>query len=355
MIPLLAAFTYMLQGGAIFLMILASVTLFTHRASLAARYGSAFMISAACAVASNAVGLDGPAVLRVVLDAISILATPLFWLMARAWFDDGFRLSRASLAALAAYVLICGYAVFGSGWPLARLADWGTYLAGAGLAGQALWLAWKDRDVDLVEPRRRARFQFVMAVGAVMIWALLASPLLLNLNAPHAIVRLIDAGIVAVVSLATTIGMVGLRRRDAFPIPPTVKAEPVAPVDPALLQALNAIMAHERLYRSPDLTIGLLAGKLQTQEYRVRALINAGLGYRNFNDYINTQRLAEVRHALEDQTQAEVSILTIAMDAGFGSLAAFNRAFKASAGVTPSDYRRRAAGSAGAQASNAGR
>jgi AraC-like DNA-binding protein len=35
-----------------------------------------------------------------------------------------------------------------------------------------------------------------------------------------------------------------------------------------------------------------------------------------------------------------VPILTIALDAGFQSLGPFNRAFKAHAGVTPSEFRR---------------
>ena len=45
--------------------------------------------------------------------------------------------------------------------------------------------------------------------------------------------------------------------------------------------------------------------------------------------------------ALRDPLQAEVPILTIALDAGFQSLGPFNRAFKAETGLTPSDYRRR--------------
>jgi len=35
-----------------------------------------------------------------------------------------------------------------------------------------------------------------------------------------------------------------------------------------------------------------------------------------------------------------VTVITIAMDAGFQSLGPFNRAFKATTGVTPSEYRR---------------
>jgi AraC-like DNA-binding protein len=45
-----------------------------------------------------------------------------------------------------------------------------------------------------------------------------------------------------------------------------------------------------------------------------------------------------------------VPILTIALDAGFGSIGPFNRAFKAHTGLTPSEYRRaRAGGVAGAE------
>jgi len=37
-----------------------------------------------------------------------------------------------------------------------------------------------------------------------------------------------------------------------------------------------------------------------------------------------------------------VPVITIAMDAGFQSLGPFNRAFKETTGVTPTEYRRKA-------------
>ena len=46
------------------------------------------------------------------------------------------------------------------------------------------------------------------------------------------------------------------------------------------------------------------------------------------------------RPALADPVQANVPILTIALDTGFQSLAPFNRAFKTTAGMTPREYRR---------------
>ncbi|WP_371070074.1 helix-turn-helix domain-containing protein [Salmonella enterica] len=46
--------------------------------------------------------------------------------------------------------------------------------------------------------------------------------------------------------------------------------------------------------------------------------------------------------ALADPAQREVPILTIALDAGFGSLGPFNRAFREAEGMTPSEFRSRA-------------
>ena len=51
-------------------------------------------------------------------------------------------------------------------------------------------------------------------------------------------------------------------------------------------------------------------------------------------------RIEEAKAALADPAQAEVPVITIAMDAGFQSLGPFNRAFKATTGVTPTEYRK---------------
>jgi len=108
-----------------------------------------------------------------------------------------------------------------------------------------------------------------------------------------------------------------------------------------LSEALQELMDVQKLYRHHGLGIGDVGARLGVPEYRLRRLINRQLGHRNFSSFINGYRLTEARRALEDPTQAEVPILTIALDAGFQSLAPFNRAFKAATGTTPSDYRKR--------------
>jgi AraC-like DNA-binding protein len=79
-------------------------------------------------------------------------------------------------------------------------------------------------------------------------------------------------------------------------------------------------------------------------EYRLRQLINEGLGHRNFNAFLNRYRIEDAKAALADPEQREVPVLTIAMDAGFQSVGPFNRAFRAATDLTPTEFRRLANG-----------
>ena len=99
-------------------------------------------------------------------------------------------------------------------------------------------------------------------------------------------------------------------------------------------------MIVERAYRQEGLTIGSLAARMSLPEYRLRQIINEGLGHRNFNAFLNRYRIDEAKAALADSSQQDVPVLTIAMDAGFQSLGPFNRAFKADTGLTPTEFRR---------------
>src|SRR5215475_3957907 len=105
---------------------------------------------------------------------------------------------------------------------------------------------------------------------------------------------------------------------------------------------LEQLMTKERIFRQEGLTIGTMASRLAVPEERLRRAIHEGLGYRNFNAFINHYRLEDAKTALSDPTQHDVPVVTIAMDAGFRSLGPFNRAFKADTGITPTEYRRMA-------------
>jgi len=97
----------------------------------------------------------------------------------------------------------------------------------------------------------------------------------------------------------------------------------------------------EKLYREEDFTIKRLATELNIKEYRLRRLINAHLGFRNFNQFVNQYRVAEVARLLVDPETQHLPVLSIALDMGYRSLSPFNKAFKEIKGLTPTEYRKR--------------
>jgi AraC-like DNA-binding protein len=171
--------------------------------------------------------------------------------------------------------------------------------------------------------------------------------ILLPIGAAAEVANTVNSAVLAGVVAAICYAMMRVDGADLFPAP---EAAPVVIVpghlaaeaanDQKLVDALMRLMGDERIYRHDNITIGTLATKLAIPEYRLRRLINQRLGYRNFNVFLNNHRIEEAKAALSDPTQAEVPVITIAMDAGFQSLGPFNRAFKATTGVTPTEYRR---------------
>ncbi|PTT81709.1 AraC family transcriptional regulator, partial [Pelomonas sp. HMWF004] len=114
------------------------------------------------------------------------------------------------------------------------------------------------------------------------------------------------------------------------------------PQDRAVAAALAALMGEGRGYAQEGLSLAGLAAQLGTPEYRLRRVINQGLGHRNFNAYVNGLRLLEAKRRLADPAQRQLPVLSIALDVGFGSIGPFNRAFKADTGLTPTEFRQQA-------------
>jgi AraC-like DNA-binding protein len=199
------------------------------------------------------------------------------------------------------------------------------------------------RKADLVEGRRRFRIIFACAVGLVILGTTVLDA---------AGVRWLP-GLSAVLGLAMVAALI---RLSAVVPEPTLEPAPAArgtltiPVattemsaeERQLAERLRRAMEHDRAYRDSDLSVDRLAEQLGVPEYRLRRLINQRLGHRNFTGFVNEHRLKEARVALSDPAQSRVPVLTIALDAGWGSIGPFNRAFKAQTGQTPTEFRRRA-------------
>ena len=269
---------------------------------------------------------------------ISLAAPAIFWLFAASWFDDDFELRPVHGLA------VIGLIIAGTTGNYFAHTHQNLFIAASWRAGSVAFVALgirvalKGRKADLVEGRRRIRLALSIAIALLIIW-IVASELSIR-GWPPPLGWRVGNGL-AVLLLAAIVAFSLLGWRDpALLVPP---AKPVASApeadDSVLLARLAAEMTHQRLYRQDGLTITAVAARLGVPEYRLRRAINQGLGARNFNAYLNDFRLAEAREALADASQRDVPILTIALDAGFGSLAPFNRAFRAASGCTPTEYR----------------
>jgi AraC-like DNA-binding protein len=122
--------------------------------------------------------------------------------------------------------------------------------------------------------------------------------------------------------------------------PPPARATDDVYTSPSLIAEVERSMTRDRLYRDGALTIGALAAKLGLLEYKLRRIINQGLGYRNFNAFLNHYRVEHAKAVLAERRNADTSVLNVAMDCGFQSLGPFNRAFKSQTGMTPTEFRR---------------
>lgn len=349
---LLSSVDLMLRGGACLLLVLVAVLLLRdHGRAQAARLGALFALSAAAFAVSSASALDDRlGVAAFPIEALTAGGNLAFWLFARALFDDGFRLRPWHGAVWLLIVAVGLFEALALGpemTPVAWAVRGFLVLESLGLgllaAGQTL-ASWP---ADLVEPRRRVR-PFVIGAAAGFIALNALSDVLGPRPASPDVGSLLQALALATIALAVAAALLQVAASGWMTPAASPATGPVRSVDLAdqgLAAALDHAMSFDRAYRREGLTIGRLAEMLGAPEYRLRRLINQGLGHRNFNSYLNGYRIAEAKTALADRAQDATPILTIALDAGFNSLGPFNRAFRADTGVTPSDFRRAAADS----------
>jgi AraC-like DNA-binding protein len=338
----LASLDWALRGGTVALVLLLAGTLLRdHGRLLAARLGAGFALGTAAYAITSAAGFSPRfGVWTYPLMALSAGNNVVFWTFSAALFDDGFRL-RWWHPALWLSLVVAGVAACVWPTPPLGLALTLSSIVFAALAMSQAILSWR---IDLIERRRRLRL-FVVVASALYIAGNAAAQLAGIPRSAPAEGSL--AGSIGTLLIAGAIAWLLLRvgSHSLFPAPaetPLPAREPAPPddADQRVLSALGHVMTSERAYRQDGLTIATLAHQVGVPEYKLRRLINQGLGHRNFNSFVNGYRIAEVKAALADPRQAEVPVLTIALDAGFNSLGPFNRAFKAETGLTPTEYRR---------------
>lgn len=104
------------------------------------------------------------------------------------------------------------------------------------------------------------------------------------------------------------------------------------------ISKLLEIMENEKLYLDPELHITSVAIQLKMHTHQLSKLINIKL-QKNFFEFVNEYRVKEFKKLVANPKNKHISLLGLAMDAGFNSKASFNRIFKNSTGLTPSEFK----------------
>ncbi|MEO0883098.1 MAG: AraC family transcriptional regulator [Pseudomonadota bacterium] len=269
------------------------------------------------------------------------------WWASLAMFDEDFRLKPIHWLGLLAYTgFVMPYRFLYFGW-IDGLPDWmrhATDIVTLSLVAHLIWKIVSGLDEDLVNRRRRVRIIFVSFVIAAILISVIGENILQAQGYGQYSVT-----ITALATLPVVAGLIFWVTRlqpetllfQTVQIPEP-KSLSIDPRDSAAHKRLMDMMEHERAWTEPGLTIGSLSEKVGLPEHQLRNLINRGMGHRNFASFLNGYRLTYAKSVLSNPEQARLPVLTIAMDAGFGSLAPFNRAFKAAEGITPTAFRAKA-------------
>ncbi|HOZ87547.1 MAG TPA: helix-turn-helix domain-containing protein [Bacteroidia bacterium] len=103
-------------------------------------------------------------------------------------------------------------------------------------------------------------------------------------------------------------------------------------------ERLNELMTHEKLYKTEEIGLDLLAQRLGVSRNSISQVINqTGM---NFFEYINHWRIEEAKKILSQTSKSEFNIIEVAYEVGFNNKVSFNKFFKKSTGLTPTEYRK---------------
>lgn len=282
----------------------------------------------------------------------------LWMILAYSLFQDERHLPRWMLAAFAVQFLLSAINAFGyvgrdssvlqsSAYPAVVNFIFGPLPIAMQSAFAFLALYWAARGwrADLDEGRRFLRGLFLIVFGGVSFGTSVAE--LYLVDAPYSARAPFDNVMTLAMAMGyATVAVAVLRfdNRILERLVDRVSTLPDPEVDAGFdrdLAALTRALEAEKVYLTPGLSIGDLAKRLTMPEYRLRALINKRLGYRNFNALLHEYRLRDACERLADPARARLPILTIALEVGYQSITPFNQAFRDAMGCTPSAYRRR--------------
>jgi AraC-like DNA-binding protein len=104
-----------------------------------------------------------------------------------------------------------------------------------------------------------------------------------------------------------------------------------------LIESMEDLMDHEKLYLRPELSLAEVSQELQVPKHHLTQAMNIELG-KNFYAYINELRVKKFMEMVVDSRYKDYTFLAIAFECGFNSKSTFNSVFKRITNFTPSEY-----------------
>ena len=221
-------------------------------------------------------------------------------------------------------------------WVTEELALPLAFVVGAG------YLLVLTRDVYRLRGQRDQYTREILILGSIFVIALAVAGLgVFQAQLPEKLFFILYAVAIGLAFLLVQIAL-GLRPHLSEEVTDLVKAayanSTLTRIDrDAAIERLISLMAAERIYEDPDLSLSSLAQRIELTGHQLSELINANLG-KSFSRYLREQRVVAAKAMLCAEPSA--SVLSVGLSVGFTAQSNFYEAFREIEGMTPGQYRK---------------
>lgn len=270
-----------------------------------------------------------------------------FWLLSRAIFRKGNALNKGHylLAGLIAFLILASRStsIFVSldwveqdtiAWLKGSLGEL-LQLLSSGVILLAFWEAVRN----YASSNKRLRKQKILFAGSMFVAVMATRVIAPNIPVPPEsswLLYLWIRSMAASLILVSTFIVLWLQFKERELLRLNA-GEAATDEDDEQLDTIQKLMQDDSLFLKPDLKMMDIANTLSVPEYKISKAIREKTHFDNFNQYVNSFRVEFAKKLLTENQ--DWTVLVIAMESGFASLATFNRVFKSIEGCTPKQYR----------------